>query len=254
MDLPYLELLGHLTAALSFIGVAIYANFHRRMLRRTTRNPRRLYWLIMTASVVFALTNLGRVFDLITHGLKNGKGTPLDLIAEYFVFFQSLILWYLLANKIIVERSSHPCRVLAIGAHPDDIEIAAGATLAKMHDTGYQISGLVLTYGGQGGNAERRQDEARCGADFLGLDTVRVLDFADTRLQAVDMVNAIETMIEEVQPDLILTHSSHDIHQDHQAVHEATLRAARNRTSILCYESPSTTHEFTPSFFVSTFG
>jgi len=252
MKLSYLELLGHLAATLSFIGVAIYANFHRRMLRRTTRNSRLLYWLIMAASVAFAVTNLGRVFYLITQGPESGEGTLLDLIAESFILFQSLILWYLLASKIVVERNAHSYSVLAIGAHPDDIEIAAGATLAKMHDAGYRINGLVLTHGGQGGNAERRQDEAMCGADFLGLDTVRLLDFADTHLQeqAADLVKAIETMIKEVQPDMILTHSRHDIHQDHQAVHEATLRAARNQTSILCYESPSTTQEFTPSLFV----
>ncbi len=49
---------------------------------------------------------------------------------------------------------------------------------------------------------------------------------------------------------MIFTHSLHDLHQDHRAVHEATLRAARNHDTIFCYESPSVTQEFIPSFFM----
>ena len=64
------------------------------------------------------------------------------------------------------------------------------------------------------------------------------------------MVQAIEAAINRLNPDIILTHSIHDQHQDHQAVHRATLRAARQHSSILCYESPSATREFDPSFFV----
>jgi LmbE family N-acetylglucosaminyl deacetylase len=52
------------------------------------------------------------------------------------------------------------------------------------------------------------------------------------------------------QPDIILTHSAHDQHQDHHAVHLATMRAGRRSPTILCFESPSATSEFKPSFFV----
>ena len=64
------------------------------------------------------------------------------------------------------------------------------------------------------------------------------------------MVQAIESVLLRYNPDIILTHSGNDQHQDHNAVHLATLRAARRHPSILCYESPSATRGFDPSVFV----
>ena len=177
----------------------------------------------------------------------------MDLLAEYpSVVAQSIIIFYLIANKIVSERTSCPLRVLAIGAHPDDLEIAAGATLARVFDSGHEVYGLVMTHGARGGNAKVRPEEARQGGKFLGLSHVKIMDFNDTHLadQSDEMVQAIEEQIRLVKPDVILTHSIHDIHQDHQAVYEATLRAGRTQGSILCYESPSVTAEFQPTFFV----
>jgi LmbE family N-acetylglucosaminyl deacetylase len=153
----------------------------------------------------------------------------------------------------VTVRHPTPASILAIGAHPDDIEIAAGGTLAKMRDAGYQINALVLTQGERGGDGGARQDDAKNGAEFLGVENIEVLDCTDTRLitDVVDVTNAIERMIERTKPDIIFTHSNHDIHQDHQLVFESTLRAARDtRTTILCYESPSVTQDFRPTYFV----
>jgi LmbE family N-acetylglucosaminyl deacetylase len=147
-------------------------------------------------------------------------------------------------------------RVLAVGAHPDDLELACGATLAKLVDTGHEVRGLVMSSGEVGGNAGLRPAEAQRGASFLGLSGLRVHDFPDTKLETVtnDLVRAIEAAIKEFQPDVIFTHSAHDQHQDHYAVHQATLRAARAHHSILCFESPSVTRDFDPSVFVDIDG
>ncbi|GAA1754754.1 PIG-L deacetylase family protein [Kocuria aegyptia] len=152
----------------------------------------------------------------------------------------------------VVERR----RVLAVGAHPDDLELACGATLAKLVDTGHEVRGLVMSSGEVGGNAGLRPAEAQRGASFLGLNGLRVHDFPDTKLETVsnDMVRAIEAAIREFEPDVIFTHSAHDQHQDHYAVHQATLRAARAHHSILCFESPSVTRDFDPSVFVDIDG
>jgi LmbE family N-acetylglucosaminyl deacetylase len=143
-------------------------------------------------------------------------------------------------------------RVLAIGAHPDDLELACGGTLAKLADSGFEIRALVMSAGQVGGDSSRRPDEARAGGRFLGVAEVEVLDFPDTALAGTsqEMVGAIEQRLNDFAPALILTHSEHDLHQDHHAVHLSVLRAARRRSSILCFESPSTTRDFNPSVFV----
>ncbi len=247
------EVIGHLTAILAFLAVIVYVSVRRRVLRRTTRRSMIVYWLISVGSALFAFFNVTRLIYLATRGV--GSMAPwLDLFSEYpSIIGQSLIIIALIGLKVSTEdRAARPRHILAVGAHPDDIEIACGATLAQFHDAGYTIWGIVMTQGERGGNMQVRPGEARSGAEFLGLDQVRILDFPDTRLQehSVEVLGAIEEVIQEFKPDTVFTHSRHDLHQDHRAVYEATLRAARNLDMILCYESPSATQEFLPTFFV----
>lgn len=148
--------------------------------------------------------------------------------------------------------TSHPQVVLAIGAHPDDLELACFATLSKLADSGSQVHLLVLSDGSRGGDEEIRLLEVQKGARFLDAASITQYRFPDTRLadHAYELVQAIEKRINDLHPDLIITHSSNDQHQDHQAAHIATLRAARQHPSIICFESPSATRNFLPSFFV----
>jgi LmbE family N-acetylglucosaminyl deacetylase len=152
------------------------------------------------------------------------------------------------------ETAARPqtLRVLAIGAHPDDLEIACGGTLAKLAANGHQIKALVMSDGRVGGDAAVRGGEALRGAATLGFKDIELRHLPDTLLGEFDMemITAIERAIGQHQPDLLLTHSQHDQHQDHQAVHVATLRAGRFHPSILCFESPSVTRAFNPSFYV----
>jgi len=249
-----ISLIGHIITTFSFIGVAIYAFARQRYLHRTTRNSTVLFFIIIVISLVFAGINIFRFIYEISGGEEVNLTQNVDLVAQYSsIFVQSAFILILFANKIIIQPKNQAARVLAIGAHPDDIEIAAGAALSKMRDAGYQIYGLVMTAGEKGGNGDQRPSEARRGAEFLGLDEVEVHHFTDTRLagETVEVIGVIEDMIARCQPDIIFTHSVHDLHQDHQTVYEATLRAARNtKTTILCYESPSVTQDFHPTYFV----
>lgn len=248
-----LEILGHVFALATFVATSYYAANYRRRIRRTMRRASLVYYGITVTSIVFAIINLGYVLIALWVGTIH-EPAWLDFVSEYpSLIALSLIVIALINLRVYVENGiSHPKRILAIGAHPDDIEIACGGTVAKLRDAAHTIWGVVLTHGEEGGNAEVRPTEARHGAEFLGLDKVQVLNFPDTRLHehAVDITQAIEQVITEFKPDVILTHSNHDLHQDHQAVHEATLRAARRMHTILCYESPSVTSEFQPTFFV----
>lgn len=146
--------------------------------------------------------------------------------------------------------------VLAVGAHPDDLELACGGTLAKLVDSGYDVHAIIMSPGSIGGNPALRPSEATEAGRVLGLTTTTVHDLPDTRLSThdVEMISVIEDKVRDLSPSLILTHSDNDHHQDHHAVHLATLRAARRHSSILCFESPSTTRSFSPSVYVDIDG
>ena len=253
MEDPVLSILGHTVNTLTFAGVMIFTILYRRRLRRTTLNTNIIIIAIITTGFIFTFLNGLRLFTEIAYH-SYIENDPLDLFSHYSgLTVQSVLLLYLLGSKIIIEPNACPGHILAIGAHPDDIEIAAGAALAKMRDTGYKITGLVMTYGEKGGDAETRPREAEKGAQFLGLERVEVYHFTDTHLEGdgVELTRAIEKAILREKPDIIFTHSEHDLHQDHKAVFEATLRATRNYpVTILCYESPSSTQDFRPTYFV----
>ncbi len=177
----------------------------------------------------------------------------MNQVTNGIIYTGLVILIFLTARqKIHCPVSQSSLRILAIGAHPDDLEIACGGTLAKLTDAGHIIHAIVMCDGQVGGNAAIRPNEARNGARFMGISKIDVHKFTDTELakHEVELVQTIENKINEFQPDVIFTHSKNDQHQDHQAVHYATLRAARRHPSVLCYESPSSTREFDPSFFV----
>lgn len=242
------DILHNLIHSLIFVVLFItVVRYRASILRYTQKGP----WIIhvfLAVSVSFALFNalLLSGFLVIDSSLWHDI---LDYVSLAVVAGLSIVLIY---AKFTVKTVDVPKRVLAIGAHPDDLEIACGATLAKMRDCGHIIYGLILTQGEQGGAADTRAKEAQKGAGFLGLNIVDVKDFKDTRLaeQANEICLSIEEIIKRFKPDIILTHSANDQHQDHTTVFEATLRAARNNSTILSYESPSVTPSFKPTIFI----
>jgi LmbE family N-acetylglucosaminyl deacetylase len=247
------EVIGHAIVTTAFVVMVAYVLGSRRLMRRSVRRASLLYWFILALGIVSTFLNITRFFSLLSRRV----GIPasvLDVAAEYVSMIGlSIVVVLLIGLRVIADRrEGRSRRILVVGAHPDDIEIACGAAMAKLHDTGHVIWGLVMTQGERGGDSSVRPGEARNGATFLGLDNVRLCRFPDTRLseQGVPMIAAIEEQIALCKPDMIFTHSLHDLHQDHRAVHEATLRAARNHDTIFCYESPSVTQEFVPTFFI----
>jgi LmbE family N-acetylglucosaminyl deacetylase len=128
--------------------------------------------------------------------------------------------------------------VLALGAHADDIEIGCGATLlALMRTHALDVTWVVLGADGV------RETEARASADsFLaGARTSSVVchRFRDGFFPYVggEVKDVFETLKAEVEPDVILTHTRHDLHQDHRLVCELTWNTWRNHL-ILEYEIP----------------
>jgi LmbE family N-acetylglucosaminyl deacetylase len=260
MDLDFLSFswFEHLSSILISLVVLFYIYRRRSDIIRSTQNISRVFSLIIGVTVVILILNAVRMAHEISGAPENPFTSSVDLLATYGnLIGQTLIVLYLLSAKIVIEKDSGPGKVLVIGAHPDDIEIAAGASIAKLHDAGFEVHAMILSHGERGGNAESRLTEAEIGAQFLEIDKVMVMNFQDTQMQtqANEIVNAIEGVIREYEPDMIFTHSKHDLHQDHQTVYESTLRAARDRrTTILSYESPSVTDEFVPIYFIDVCG
>jgi LmbE family N-acetylglucosaminyl deacetylase len=140
--------------------------------------------------------------------------------------------------------------VLAVGAHPDDIEIGCAGTLAAHRAAGDCVTMLVLTGGqnGPGADVDRRA-EAEAAARALDCLLVwgRLVDCAVAPDTAT--IAAIENVISGVEADVVYVHAPDDSHQDHRAAAAATMSAARHSSRILHYRSPSTVR-FEPTLFV----
>jgi len=139
--------------------------------------------------------------------------------------------------------------ILAIGAHPDDIELGCGGLLIKAARHGNRVFMYTLSRGAASGNPEQRAQEAKDSARFIGAERLWLDSFPDTGLELdAELIGRIESRIDAVHPDLILTHHSRDSHHDHRAVAGATLEAGRFDSNILQYEIPLT-RDFEPKVY-----
>jgi LmbE family N-acetylglucosaminyl deacetylase len=143
-------------------------------------------------------------------------------------------------------------RVLVVGAHSDDIEIGCGATLLAMTRArpDVDVTWVVLCAHGE------RAAEARASATrFLeraGRVDVRLYDFRDAYFPYVggELKDVFESL-KDVDPQLVLTHTRRDLHQDHRLVNELTWNTFRNHL-ILEYEVPKYDGDLgAPNVFVS---
>lgn len=140
--------------------------------------------------------------------------------------------------------------VIAIGAHPDDIEYGCYGTLMKHKREGDKIAFIVLSRGEKAGDKEIRKKEAAESAKKIGAK-LYLFNYPDTNIpQTHEVIEKLEKIIEEFKPQRIYTHSTKDTHQDHRTVAYATLAAARFIPEIFCYESPSLYLNFQPNYYV----
>ncbi|MFC8799303.1 PIG-L family deacetylase [Promicromonospora sp. NPDC057138] len=140
--------------------------------------------------------------------------------------------------------------VLAVGAHPDDVELGVGGALAAHAGAGDQLVIVTLSNGSMGGDAEVRHKEARAAAEIVGAKLIH-LGFEDTHLDpASGPITALEDVVRDVRPDQVYTHSNHDWHQDHRAVHQTVQVATRDVRDLACFQSPSSTVDYRPNRFV----
>lgn len=139
--------------------------------------------------------------------------------------------------------------VLAVGAHPDDIELGCGASLRRYVEAGTRVVMLVLTDGSRGtsGFPSRRQEQEDAAA-VIGAE-LRWAGLPDGELElGPALIDRIGAVASDSGAELVLTHALDDSHQDHVVTARATLAAARHLPGILHYETPSTL-DFTPRVF-----
>jgi LmbE family N-acetylglucosaminyl deacetylase len=137
-------------------------------------------------------------------------------------------------------------KIIAIGAHPDDLEYGCGGTLYKLSQQKHEINLLVMTRGDMGGDPDRRQEEQEKSAALLKAKLFWGR-FTDTQVPIQkETINTIEFFIKKIRPDLIFVTHPNDTHQDHRAVAQATITAARYVQNVLFYEVP-TTVDFSPA-------
>lgn len=108
--------------------------------------------------------------------------------------------------------------ILAFGAHPDDVELGAGATIAKEIFLGKKVAIVDLTRGelGTRGSAELRDKEAAAAAKILGLSARENLEFADGFfINDKEHQLAVIRMIRKYQPEIVLCNAIEDRHIDH---------------------------------------
>jgi LmbE family N-acetylglucosaminyl deacetylase len=140
--------------------------------------------------------------------------------------------------------------ILAIGAHPDDIELGCGGLLLKAsRQDHHNIFMYTLTRGGASGDPEERTKELIQSAKSIGAKRLWIDNFEDTKLSlSSDLINHIEFFIKKADPDIVLTHSLGDTHHDHRAIAASTMEAGRFVPNILAYEIP-VTRDFKPQVY-----
>ncbi|MDI5963969.1 PIG-L deacetylase family protein [Streptomyces sp. SL13] len=122
-------------------------------------------------------------------------------------------------------------RVLAVVAHPDDAEIAAGGTLAVLADAGAEVMTLVLAMPEAPPGAHERRAAAEQAAEVLGCTLRWAADGVHRQVSELGEVRAvalIDEVVGEFAPSLVITHWDGDSHADHVVTARAVQAAGRN--------------------------
>jgi LmbE family N-acetylglucosaminyl deacetylase len=183
--------------------------------------------VLLTSAAIMMLTMLKREFEI---KLKEAADKAVE------------------NGRSIAEGSG---RVLAISAHPDDLEFFAGGLLKLLHSKGHEVHIIDVTDGEKGVRvknlAEIRRKEQLESGTALGIQNIEFLHLPDMRLEQLDNLNLIfKEHIERIRPDIVLTFDYSKpiraiVHPDHMKVGKSTMEAvglcSGKRPALLYYAS-----------------
>lgn len=139
--------------------------------------------------------------------------------------------------------------ILAIWPHPDDIELWCFGTMCKYSDEWCNVNFLVLSKWEWGSKKWDRITEAKKSAKLLKCN-LYIENLPDRYISSgQETISIIEKYINKLNPDIVFIPSLNDTHQDHRAVHLASIVATRLTNEIYIYQSPSTTTNFKPTLY-----
>jgi len=135
-------------------------------------------------------------------------------------------------------------KILVVGAHLDDIEIAVGGTIAKAIKAGHTVKAVIMSESGykdSDGIIRRSNEtalkEGRAALKVLGVTDVEIYDFDAKDIHFTSpVVDTLDKVIKDYNPDIVFTHHPFDTHQSHVGVSQSTIAAARRKNTIYFYE------------------
>lgn len=145
--------------------------------------------------------------------------------------------------------------ILAIGAHPDDVEVGVGGILAAHAAAGNEVTILTLSRGMRDSGIQGAWNESSNAAAVIGAQVV-LEDIPGHALatSSAQISEIIRKVVHDLQPTIVYTHSKNDDNHDHRAVHDATLVNSQNVRTVACFQGTTATVEFRPNRFVTIDG
>jgi N-acetylglucosamine malate deacetylase 1 len=147
--------------------------------------------------------------------------------------------------------------IVAFGAHPDDVEIGMGGTVAKLARNGYDVHLVIATLPNftKIDIKEQRRHEAIISAKIMGVSSPEFLDLSPDEITfGRKFVGLLDGIINKYQPEAVFTQWIGDSHQDHHMLTRAVIAASRDVSNLFMYETTIpggiTENAFRPQLYV----
>ena len=147
--------------------------------------------------------------------------------------------------------------ILVFGAHPDDLEIGMGGTIAKLSGMGYEVQPVIATLPNfvKSDTKEGRKTESLLAAKAMGCKSPVFLDLSPEEMVfGRKFVTLVDSLVTKYKPESVFTQWYGDSHQDHQILTKSVISACRDQNNLFMYETTipggMTENSFRPQLFV----